>query len=369
MVFRRGVPARALEVIALVLLLLAAGCSAQPKTAATDSRLVWPPAPQKTRIQFIRSISSDADVGKDTTFTQEVVSFLTGVKPPPNHMVEPMGIAVSDDGQIVYVTDLGQGAIFAFDFGKKKFRKIGPVAWPVGIAMDNGQNIYVVEQRTKSISVFDPDGNRIRSFTDPSLERPTGIAIDRDRGRLYVADTAHTESKEHGVKVFSLDGKLIGKVGKGKGNDKGEFLFPTYLAVDREGNLYVTDSLNCRVQVFSASGEYLRSYGQRGDAWGNFARPKGVAIDSFGNVYVADSDWSNVQIFNQKGQILLFFGGRGPIPGMLKNPTAVAIDKQNHIYVGDYLNHRIEEYQLVNTTAEDSLGTANAGNKDVKPAS
>ena len=68
----------------------------------------------------------------------------------------------------------------------------------------------------------------------------------------------------------------------------------------------------------------------------------------------------NVQIFNPQGQILLFFGGRGPLPGMLKNPTALAIDKNNRIYVGDYLNHRVEVYQLVNTTAADSMPDSGA---------
>jgi len=52
----------------------------------------------------------------------------------------------------------------------------------------------------------------------------------------------------------------------------------------------------------------------------------------------------------------LFFAGRGPMPGLLKNPTAVAIDRDNHIYVGDYINHRVEEYQLVNTVLADTLG-------------
>jgi len=125
--------------------------------------------------------------------------------------------------------------------------------------------------------------------------------------------------------------------------------------VDEQGNLYVADTLNARVQKFDPGGGYLKTFGQGGDCWGCFDKPKGVALDGFGNVYVADAGWSNVQIFNQRGQTLLFFGGRGPIPGMLKNPSAVAIDRQNRIYVADYLNHRIEVYQLVNTTATDSL--------------
>ncbi len=157
-----------------------------------------------------------------------------------------------------------------------------------------------------------------------------------------------------------MEGALIAKIGEDKGEKPGQFLFPTYLALDSKGNLYVTDTLNSRVQMFDAEGKYVKSFGQRGNAWGMFDKPKGVAIDSFGNVYVADSGWSNVQIFNQSQQVLLFFGGRGPIPGMLMNPTAMSIDKQNHIYVADYLNHRVEEYQLVNTKAADSFSNPTA---------
>ncbi len=354
--------AKAVRLLGLGVVLLAAGCAAQKPEE--QIRLVWPPPPQTARIEFVRSIASDADVGHDTTFTQSVVNFLAGYKPPATKIWEPMGLVASDDGQILYVSDYGQGAVFIFDFGKKNFSKLGPLASPIGIALDANQNLYVAEQGKRGITVFDPAGKRINFITDPSLERPSGIAVDRDRKRIYLADTGHNKSKEHTVKIFSLDGKLIGKIGKDKGNVPGSFLFPTYLAIDREGNLYVTDSLNCRVQEFGPDGKYLQSFGQRGDAWGEFTRPKGVALDSFGNVYVVDAGWSNVQIFNQKGQIMLFFGGRGPIPGMLKNPTSLAIDHDNHIYVGDYINNRVEEYRLVNTTAADSYtaaGTPPAG--------
>jgi len=333
-----------------------ASCVTAPPPAM--KRLVWPAPPLTTRIEFIRSIVSDEDLGRDTTFNQRLANFLGGEKPTPNRIAEPMGLAVSDDGNRVYVSDYAQHAVFVFDFAQKTFLKIGkekPLAQPVGLALDADENLYVVEQAKKGIRVINRKGEPIRFITDPSVEKPSGVAIDRERGKIYLADTAHTKSGTHNVKVFDLEGKLVGTVGRGKGSGPGEFLFPTYVTVDAHGNLYVTDTLNSRVQLFDSGGNYVRSFGERGNSWGMFDKPKGVATDSFGNVYIVDSGWSNVQIFNPKGQILLFFGGRGPIPGMLKNPTAIAIDKQNRIYVGDYLNHRVEMYQLVNTTATDSF--------------
>ena len=347
------------------LLLLLAGCATAPPRGQ-DVRLVWPPPPLPTRIEFVRSIVSDEDLGRDTTFAQRIVAFLAGEKPLPNRIVEPLGLAVSDDGQRLYVSDFAQLEVFIFDFGQKKFSKIGEyekLARPVGVVLDAQENLYVVEQEKKGISVFNRQGRKVRFITHPTIQRPTGIALDRNRGRIYLTDTGHTNSTSHNVKIFNVNGELLGKIGQEKGGGPDQFLFPTYLTVDAGGNLYVTDTLNSRVQMFDPNGNYLKSFGQRGTSWGMFDKPKGTALDSFGNVYVADSGWSNVQIFNQKGQVLLFFGGRGPIPGMLKNPTAITIDKENRIYVADYLNHRVEVYQLVNTTAEDSLLTPVANSK------
>jgi DNA-binding beta-propeller fold protein YncE len=347
--------------IPLVLFLFLAGCATQKPVH--EVRLVWPPPPQKTRIEFVRSISSDQDLHEDTTFTRKVINFLGGVKPPPNDIVQPLGIAVFDHGKVVYVSDYQQDEVLMFDFGQRKFRKITALARPAGLALDGAGNLYVVEQVKKRITVFDPQGGKLRTITDPSVQNPVGIAIDRKRGRIYLADTGYNKDAQFTVKIFNMAGKLVGKIGHGRGDEPGQFMFPTYVALDREGNLYVTDTLNCRVEKFDPNGKYIKTFGGRGDAWGQFTRPKGVALDSFGNVYVVDSGWSNVQIFNQKGQILLFFGGRGPIPGMLKNPISIAIDADNDIFVGDYLNHRIEEYKLVNTTAAGSYaGSAGAPN-------
>lgn len=318
---------------------------------------MWPQPPLPARIEFVRSVASDEDVGRDTTFSQRLLHVLGGELPPPNRLVEPMGLAVSDDGQRLYVSDFRQSAVFVFDFARRSFVKIGDggLSHPIGLALDGAGNLHVVEQGAKAITVFSPEGQRLRSITHPNVERPTGIAIDRQRGRIYLADTGHTRSVAHTVKVFDTRGELVGTIGDGKGEGPAQLLFPTYLALDAQGRLYVSDTLNSRVQVFDVDGSHVKTVGRRGSGWGMFDKPKGVALDSFGNVYVVDSGWSNVQIFNERGQVLLFFGGRGPMPGMLKNPTAIAIDAANRIYVADFLNHRVEVYRLVNTTAADSF--------------
>ncbi|MFQ5524695.1 MAG: hypothetical protein ACE5GX_00405 [Thermoanaerobaculia bacterium] len=318
--------------------------------------LVWPEPPQEPRIRFLQSYADEKHLGRKPTRRELFMEFFAGTTPPKSHVYQPMDVAVSDDGKRFYVSDFGQAVVFLFDFDTKRVSLIGdtrPFSRPFGLALDEQENLYVVEQGNRRIVVLDRQHEPIRIIKHPSLVRPADIELDRTRGLLYVADPATKASEDHSVKVFDLEGRLLRTVGK-KGICDGCLFFPTYVAVDSDGNLYVTSTLKSRVDVFDVDGNYLKYFGERGTAFGMFDKPKGVAIDGFGNVYVVDSGWSNVQIFNQKGQVLLFFGGRGVHPGLLKNPTGIAIDRQNRIYIADYLNYRVARYELVNTTAEDS---------------
>lgn len=349
---------------AWILTLTLVGCATAPKKGADFIRLMWPEPPLAPRIQFVQVLASERGLGRAATFGETFLEFLTGARPPLWHVYQPVDIAVSDDGQRVYVSDFGQEVIFRFDLERRTVTLIGrkkPLTRPFGVALDGEENLYVVEQGKRQITVLDRQENIVRTITHPRLVRPTDVAIDRARGRIYVADPARKKSKEHTVKVFDLEGRFIGTIGNGKGACKGCLYFPTYVAVDGDGNIYMTSTLNARVDVFDPEGRYLKTIGGRGTVFGMFDKPKGVALDAFGNVYVVDSGWSNVQIFNQKGEVLLFFGGRGTYPGLLKNPTGIAIDKNNRIYVADYLNYRVSVYQLVNTRPEDSFMNPFAG--------
>jgi DNA-binding beta-propeller fold protein YncE len=352
-------------VAVMATIMVVSGCASAPPQEK-EVRMVWPAPPLPARVKFVRNIVSERDLSMDTTFTDNLAAFLTGEKMPSGRIAEPAGLAVSDDGERLYVADLMQQAVFRFDFKAKKFTKFGDVGVASGVALDARENVYVVNMANKTIGVFGADGKQLNEFPDPELSRPTGIAIDKARGRIYVVDTGGSGAPQHNVKIYDLSGKRLGTIGGAPGGDFGKFNYPMYVAVDAGGNVYVSDTLNSRVQKFDPEGNFVTSFGQLGTNWGEFDKPKGVAVDSFGNVYVADSGWSNVQIFNPKGQILLFFGGRGPVPGMMKNPLAVAIDKNNRIYVGDYLNHRIGVYELVNTTATDSFVTPPSPNPPPK---
>jgi len=344
----------AATMVALTVILT--GCASAPPPPK-ETKMVWPPPPLTARIQFVRTITSEKDLTNDSTFTDSLAAFLTGEKLPSGRIAEPSGLAVSDDGNRLYVADMMQQAVFVFDFKNQKFTQMGDVGVASGVALDANENIYVVDMGRKIIGVYGRDGKQQNEFSDPELDHPTGIAIDKVRGKIYVVDTGSRAAKEQNVKVYDLRGRRIGAIGGVPGGGLGEFSYPTYVTVDDKGFVYVGDTLNSRVQKFDPEGKFVTAFGQLGTNWGEFDKPKGVAVDTFGNLYVVDSGWSNVQIFNPKGQVLLFFGGRGPVPGMLKNPLAIAIDRNNKIYVGDYLNHRIGVYELVNTTGADSFLT------------
>ncbi len=326
----------------------------KPKKGAEPVlELAWPEPPEQPRIKFVDILIGEANFGRKTSWRDSFRGMVTGTKAALTSVYQPRDIEVSDDGNRIYASDFAQGLVFIFDFEAKKVNTIN-VERPFGLALDDKENLYIAEQQPKRIRVLDRQQNLVRMITDPKLARPTDIAIDRTRHLLYVADPAKKDAPEHTVKVFDLEGHFVRAIGNGKGDCEGCLYFPTFLALDRDGNLYVTSTLNARVDEFTPEGKYVKTIGGRGTAFGMFDKPKGVALDSFNNVYVVDSGWSNIQIFNQKGEVLLFFGGRGGYPGLLKNPTGITIDKNNKIYVADFLNARISVYQLVNTKADDS---------------
>jgi sugar lactone lactonase YvrE len=119
------------------------------------------------------------------------------------------------------------------------------------------------------------------------------------------------------------------------------------LALADDGNLFVTDALNFRIQVFSPEGKFLRKFGEVGDGSGNFAAPKGVAADRRRHVYVADALLDAVQAFGDDGQLLLGFGEQGMKAGQFWMPNGLFINDADVLYVADAYNQRVQRFQLL----------------------
>jgi DNA-binding beta-propeller fold protein YncE len=320
----------------------------------------WPDPPDKARVRFVTAFRTGDDL--DTSGWARFRRSLFGGSSVA--IGQPMGVAVSDDGKRVYVADFGLDQVVLADLEHKTLRQFAPgesLGRPFNVALDKDENVYVSDAVGKAILVFRKDGVRIASFGRNDLERPTGLAIDRARSILYVSDSARLDSGKHRVLAYDLGGHKLFELGPkggagGRGDADGQFYFPTYITVDKNGHAYVADTMNFRIQEFGLDGKFVRKYGESGDGPGFFQRIKGLAFDSFGNLYVVDGGHSNVQLFNKDFQVLMFFGGYAPKLEYFDVPSGIAIDPHtNRIYVCNEFLSRINVYELVNTSEHDSM--------------
>lgn len=128
------------------------------------------------------------------------------------------------------------------------------------------------------------------------------------------------------------------------GTGDGQFEFPTDVAFDSSGNIWVVDQGNNRVEKFNSKGEYLYQFGSFGTGDGQFRGPQGLAIDASGNLWVSDNSDHRVQKFNSKGEYLLKFGSEGAGEGQFHNPQGIAIDSLGNLWVVDDNNSRIQKW-------------------------
>ena len=351
---------RLLPFVLLGITLLTAGCAEThlvmnlTETGSGDVPKVWPPPPDEPRYRYAGELTGEdnfrADNWANPSNATKIFNWLvglTGFNSQPVVLQRPQSGMVDAEGRI-YVTDIGRGAVFVFDKpagrlevwetarGNSRFMS------PIGITQGARDEILVADSELRSVFRFDKKGSLLGEFGNDILERPTGLARDAQRGRIYVADT-----HAHDIKVFNDDGKLINVIGQ-RGEGDGEFNFPTHLVFAAD-KLYVTDTMNSRIQIFDAEGNFIEKFGKLGLNVGNLVRPKGVAVDSASNIYVIESLYDNLLVFDNKGRTLLALGGSGKGIGEFYLPSGVWIDSHDQVYIADMYNGRITVLQFLGT--------------------
>jgi len=160
-------------------------------------------------------------------------------------------------------------------------------------------------------------------------KEPRGIAIDSE-GNIYVADF-----RNYRIQRFDRLGTFVTAWGEA-GERTGQFKDPCGVAVGMDGQVYVADTFNNRIQVFDGNGKYILHFE------GGFYAPRGIAVDEKGRIWVADSGNGVVKLFSGKGEQLKLIGKRGQGKGEFGGPNSIAIDSKGKVYVADTGNRRVQ---------------------------
>jgi sugar lactone lactonase YvrE len=151
------------------------------------------------------------------------------------------------------------------------------------------------------------------------------------------------EGEKASFKTKALEPAHATSVGSA-GTGNGQFKHPAGVVSDGQGNIWVVDMENGRLQKFNEKGEYLTQFGKKGKGKCELERPKSVAVDSEGHIWVDDAGNYRVTEFNEAGECFTQFGEMGTKEGQFFDAESIAIDHKNDIWVGDTYNHRLQEF-------------------------
>lgn len=216
----------------------------------------------------------------------------------------------------------------------------GQFNFPYCLALNRRGNLIVVsDSQNHRVQIVTPSGRLVKSFGGfgdevGKLKHPLGVAIDSD-DVIYVADSGNSR-----IQIFSREGIPRGLI------VSKEMACPWGVAISQTGHIVATDYNNHRVCVFNKDGSVALQFGSRGDTDGLLNNPAGITVDDQGQYVVADRSNHRVQIFQPNGTFATKFGGKGQGDGLMLFPAGVAVDKKGHLYVADTFNDRIQVFSL-----------------------
>ena len=252
-------------------------------------------------------------------------------------LVRPYGIAFNNREEMVVSECLGH-RLSILDTRGQKIRTFGSrgdsphqMNGPKGIATDDSGNIYVSSRH--KLQKFTSTGELIKCVgrkggKEGEFDDPRGLTL-RDN-LVYVSDR-----NNHRIQVFDLDLNFVRSIGS-RGSGRGEFNAPHDVKFDTAGNMYVAEWGNERVQVMDSSGRFIREFGR-----GKLSGPSGLLIaDKY--VYVSDINGDCIVVYETSGQYVTSFGGRGQNEGEFRSPYCITSCVDGFMHVCDYWNVRVQ---------------------------
>lgn len=263
---------------------------------------------------------------------------------------KPLGVAVSESGDRVYVTQGGgKRTVLEFDHAGKLLAtlqapKDGKGHLPLYVAVNPVDGtVAVSDEGARAVYLYTKDGVYQRAVTPSGLTGtfvPLGVAYD-SQGSLYVSEVG---GKTH--RVLVLDS--FGQVRRTIAPTDAPLSFPNGIAVDKSGDVFVTDSNNGRLIEFNPDGKAVAG-ANRGIGDGDLGLPRGVAFDGGDRVYVVDTTNQTVHAYRVGSDGLSFigaFGDEGIADGLFEYPNGIATDNRSDIFITDRENGRVQVWSL-----------------------
>lgn len=267
--------------------------------------------------------------------------------PPASPMKMPSDAAVGVDGSL-YVLDgvhdrvvvFDPGGTYSYEFGR---RGDGPGEFkrPLGIETGSDGRVYIADSGNGRIQILTAKGEPVGAFPLPTgpedvAADPTGVALDEDRDRLYVAD-----NDNHRIVLFDMAERGFDGVWGGPGRGPRQFRFPFHIDTTADGYLLVVEVINTRVQALSPEGKFVGFLGSWGVRPGQLFRPKGVAVLS-DRVLVTEGYLGRIQVLDLRGRSYGLLAGPRGEPLKLTTPTGIAVDaERGRIYVVELKTNRV----------------------------
>ena len=256
----------------------------------------------------------------------------------------PLGLAVNERNEIA-VTEVVNNRIQVFSsdgtvlrsFGTKGDKQ-GEFNSPYGIAFDKNGNIIVADSLNHRVQCFSEQGGHLNTFSskgslDHQLNVPRGLSLDSD-GNVIVADKFNKV-----IKIFHPNGPFLRKIGV-----EGSFTFPFH-CIQYDKYLIVSDSVEHCIKVCDRDGNFLYKFGKKGEGDGEFNEPRCLSVNKTGHLMVCDAGNHRVQLFELSGKFTTKFGTKGSGIGEFYRPISTAVLSDGRIVVSDFNNDRIQIFE------------------------
>jgi streptogramin lyase len=206
----------------------------------------------------------------------------------------------------------------------------------ISVEPDAQGHMWVFHRRDPAILEFDQSGKLLRNFARDMFVQAHGLAIDRE-GNIWVTDAQGKPGKGHQVLKFSPDGKILMTLGKAgvAGSAPDTFSGPSDVVIGNNGDIFVADGhggdTNARIVKFSKEGKFIKAWGKKGSGPGEFDTPHSIVLDSRGRLFVADRGNSRIQIFDQDGKFIDQWKQFGRPSGLFiaRDDTLYSVDSQS----------------------------------------